>query len=168
MISPIQFLTWQAISQKVRSSLIDNCTISKSTHPLMSCHHCLDWWRRPLKRIEKITPQFPISFMPIMLLPKILQPWRLSLVKKLWLRKIILIFSSWRGLKKSSFLKVNTSQEVCTIHWTWHGNSCQFILRKAYQRSHQTLSKGTTKRDWTKMRMKKRRNENVICSNLLS
>ena len=168
MISPIQFLTWQVISQKDRSSLIDNCTISKFTHQSTFCPHCPDWWRRPLKRTEKTTLQFPTNFTQTMLLPRTLQPWRQSSVKRPWLKKIILTFSSWRDLRKNSFLKVNTSREDCMIRLTWPGSFCQFILKKACQRFHQISLRSTTRRDWTRMKMRKRRSENdllqfIIC-----
>ena len=125
----------------------------------MSCPHYPDWWRRLLKRTEKTMLQSPTSFMQTTLLPRTQQPWRQSSVKKPWPKKIILIFSSWRDSRRSLFHKDSMSQEACMIHWTWPGNFCQFILKKACQRFRQRSLKSTTRRDWTRMRMRKRRSE---------
>ncbi len=162
MISPIQFPIWLATSQKDRSSSIDNCTINKFTHQSTSCHLCPDWWRKPLKKTEKTTLQFPTSFMLTTQPPRTLLPWRLSSVKKPWLKKITPISSSWKDSKKSSFLKDSTSREDFTIHSTWPGNSCQFIPRKACPRSHQISSRSTTRRDWMRTKTKRKSNEMIV------
>ena len=159
-ISPIQFPTWQVTSLRDRFSLTDNSTISKSIHQSTFCHHCQDLWRRPLKRTEKITLQFPINFMPTTQLPRIPPPWRLSSVKKPWLKRITHIFSSWRDLKKSSFLKASTSQEDCMTHWTWLGNCFRFILKKVCLKFQLKSLKSITRRDLMKIKMKIRKSEN--------
>ncbi len=157
MISPIQSQIWQDTLPKDKSSLIDNCTINKFIHQSTSCLHCPDWWRKPSKRTEKITLQFPTNCMPIMPPRRIPQPWRPLSVKKPWLKKITPISSSWKDSRKSSSPKVNTSQEVCMTHWTWPGNCYQFILKKVCQRSQPTSLKSITRRDL--MRMKRMRRE---------
>ncbi len=165
--SPIQFQILPDTSLKVKSSSTDNCTTSKSIHQSTSYPHCPDWWRRPSKRTEKIIHQSPINSMPIMPPPRILLPWRLSSVKKPWLRRITLIFSSWRDSKKNLSRKDSMSQEDCTTHWTWLGNCFQFIHKKVCPRSQLISSKSITRRDSTKMRMKKKKNEEMILQNLL-
>jgi hypothetical protein len=74
-------------------------------------------------------------------------PWKQSLVKKPWLKKITLTYNFWRDLSSNSFLKGNTSQEDCMTLWIWHGSCFLFILKKAYQKYHNRLSKNITRRD---------------------
>lgn len=159
-ISPILFPILLVILLKDKSSSIDNFTTNKSIHQSTCFHHCPDWWRKPSKRTEKITPQSPINSMPTMPLPKIQLPWRPLLVKKPSLKKIIPIFNSWRDSKKNSSHKDSMNPEDYMTHWTWLGNFFQSIHKKACPKSPLTSLKNITRRDW--MRMKKMRKINEI------
>ena len=158
-ISPILFPIWLDILLKDKFSSIGNCTINKFIHQLTCYHHCQDWWRKPSKRTEKIMHQSPISFMLTMLLLRILLLWRQLLVKKPWLKKTIHISNSWRDSKKSSFHKVNMSQEDCMIHWIWLGNYFLFILNKVFQRFQMKSLKNITRKGLMRMKMKIRKIE---------
>lgn len=158
-ISPIQFQILQDILLKDKSLSIDNYITNKSIHQLTFCHHCPDWWRKLLKRIEKIIHQFPTSCMLTMLLLRILLLWRQLLVKKPLLKKIILTCNSWKDSKKNSSHKVSMSQEDFMIHLTWLGNCFQFIHKKACLKSLPTSLKNITKRDSTKTRKMKKIND---------
>lgn len=158
-ISPIQFQILLDILLKDKFLLIDNYTISKSIHQLTFCPHCPDWWRKLLKKIEKIIHQFLISCMLIMLLPRILLLWRPLLVKKLLLKKITLTYNFWKDLRRNSFHKVNMNQEDFMIHLIWLGNCFLFILKKVCLKFHLISSKNITRRDLMRMKKMKKKND---------
>lgn len=159
MISPIQFQILLVTLLKDRSLLIDNYITSKSIHQSTFCHHCPDWWKKLLKKIERIIHQFLISCMLTMLLLKILLPWRPLLVKKLLLKKIILTCNSWKDSRKSSSHKDSTSQEDFMIHLTWPGNCFQFIHKKACLKFPLISLKNIIKRDLMKTKKMKKKND---------
>ena len=126
-ISPIPFLIWQDILLKDKFSSIDSFTINKSIHQSMSCLLSLVWWRKLLKRTEKITPQSQISSMPIMQLLRILQQWRQLLVNR-YFEKIILGFN-WRrshsfGILEEIWNWVHCSRSILISRTLWFIGNC--------------------------------------------
>jgi len=110
MISPILFLILLDISLKVKSSLIVNCTISKSILLLMCYLLYHVSWNPLLVSMsterswpELITLKFQMNSTPLMPSVKIPLPWRPSSVRKHSTKKITFILNSWRDSNRNIF-----------------------------------------------------------------